>query len=238
MDKTWAIGEIDLFLSITTRVVPDDRASAAYMGTVQRGSSTDAAAQAHVVEQIIDRVIPGWPKEPAVAQRRRWTHLQEWAARARLMLTREDEIRDRLGDDAPEMDASRLHPWVWEAAAPYWRTGHHAVAVTQSAIRVNTEAQAKLSRRDISEGDLFAQAFTLDAPKPGAPRLRPMQDDGSKTYQSVHRGARTLAEGLYAGIRNPTSHEIVVVDEQVALEQLAAFSVLARWVDSATVERA
>jgi hypothetical protein len=67
-----------------------------------------------------------------------------------------------------------------------------------------------------------------------------MEDDGSKTYKSVHRGARSLAEGLYAGVRNPASHEILGdLDEQHALEQLAAFSgLLARWVDAATVETA
>jgi hypothetical protein len=101
---------------------------------------------------------------------------------------------------------------------------------------VNAEAQAKASRRDISEVDLFNQLFSLYPPKAGAARLRLMADDGSKTYQNVHKGARALAEGLYTAIRNPGSHEIAPDDdEQQALEQLAAFSVLARWVDSAEV---
>ncbi|MCZ7537371.1 MAG: TIGR02391 family protein [Acidimicrobiia bacterium] len=47
---------------------------------------------------------------------------------------------------------------------------------------------------------------------------------------------RAFAEGLYAAIRNPGMH--VPTDggeEQLALEQLAAFSLLARWVDQAEV---
>ena len=134
-----------------------------------------------------------------------------------------------MGDGAPTLDAGRLHPWAWDSAAAYWRTGHFQTAVIQASIRINAEAQAKASRRDKSEGDLFKQLFSLDPPKPGMPRLRIMEDNGSKTYQSVHRGAMAFADRLYAAIRNPGSHQIVdEEDEQVALEQLAAFSVLAR----------
>ncbi len=44
-----------------------------------------------------------------------------------------------------------------------------------------------------------------------------------------------LAEALFAGIRNVVSHTLAETeaDEQRALEQLAAVSVLARWVDHA-----
>ncbi|MEV6845402.1 TIGR02391 family protein [Actinoplanes sp. NPDC051411] len=112
--------------------------------------------------------------------------------------------------------------------------GRHA-----AAIRVNSETQANLGRVDVSETKLFNEAFSVDAPKPGAPRLRLMPDDGSDTYKSLHRGARAFAEGLYAGIRNPGMHTPPPAGggvEQLALEQLAAFSLLARWVDQATVE--
>jgi hypothetical protein len=242
LDKDWAIGEIDKFLHMTAQIVPDTRGSGiAYFGTVQRGSQTDAAGLAHVVEQIIDRVLPGWRNEPRSSHKKDkgWEHLREWAARAKVTMQRDAELRERLGDGAPEMDAGKLHSWVWESAAPLWRTKHFTQAVSQAAIRVNTETQAKVGRRDITETDLFNQVFSLDEPKIDAPRLRLMEDDGSKTYKNVHRGARSLAEGLYAGVRNPASHEILGdMDEQHALEQLAAFSLLARWVDAATVETA
>ena len=74
---------------------------------------------------------------------------------------------------------------------------------------------------------------------PGKARLRRMTPDGSDTYKSVQRGAMALAEGIFAGIRNPLSHEAdQELDEQVGLEYLAALSVLARWVDDSSVERA
>jgi hypothetical protein len=103
-------------------------------------------------------------------------------------------------------------------------------------MRINTETQAKLGRMDVSETALFNEAFSLSDPKPGSPRLRLAKDVGSKTYESLHRGARAFAEGLYAGIRNPGMHAPSDGgEEQLALEQLAAFSLFARWVDQAEV---
>jgi hypothetical protein len=159
-----------------------------------------------------------------------------WSNRAKAMLLRADELHVKLGDGAPEMDASNLHPWVWEGAAPLWKTGHHLHAVGQAAVRANAETQSKVGRRDVSETDLFNQVFSTDPPKAGVSRLRVMPDDGSRTFQSVQRGARALAEGLYAGVRNPAAHDGGEIGEQEALEQLAAFSLLARWVDGAEVE--
>jgi hypothetical protein len=64
-----------------------------------------------------------------------------------------------------------------------------------------------------------------------------MKPDGSDTYKSVQRGAMALAEGIYTGIRNPFNHEDPRdIEEQIALEYLAALSVLARWVEESTVE--
>uniref|UniRef100_A0AAU2K4M9 TIGR02391 family protein n=1 Tax=Streptomyces sp. NBC_00049 TaxID=2903617 RepID=A0AAU2K4M9_9ACTN len=101
-----------------------------------------------------------------------------------------------------------MHPWTWEGARPLWQSGHFREAVTAAAARkINAEAQNKLGRKDISENNLFKQTFSQDLPKAGQPRLRLMDDDGSDTYRSVHRGAMAFAEGCYAAIRNPDSDE-------------------------------
>jgi hypothetical protein len=111
LDKEWAIGEIDAFLYATDQIVPDMSGSGiTYFGTVQRSSETEAAQHAHVVEQILDRVIPTWSSNHKPSSDREWQHLREWAARARTVLQREEELRERLRDGAPDMDASRLHP--------------------------------------------------------------------------------------------------------------------------------
>jgi uncharacterized protein (TIGR02391 family) len=150
-------------------------------------------------------------------------------------------LAEKLGDNAPDMDAANLHPWAWDTGRSFWNSGHYHQAVMQAALRVNSETQAKLGRVDVSEVDLFNQAFSLDAAIAGAPRLRLMQADGSHTYKNLHRGARAFAEGLYSAIRNPGMHAPAPADggeEQLALEQLAAFSLLARWIEQATVETA
>jgi Protein of unknown function (Hypoth_ymh) len=47
-----------------------------------------------------------------------------------------------------------------------------------------------------------------------------------------------FAEGCYAALRNPGSHDSQDdLPEDEALERLAACSVLARWVDQAAIER-
>lgn len=70
----------------------------------------------------------------------------------------------------------------------------------------------------------------------GKPRLRLTPNGGSDTFKSRHEGAASFARGLYSAIRNPIAHEVdEELDENEALEQLAAFSILARWVDAAAV---
>jgi hypothetical protein len=99
------------------------------------------------------------------------------------------------------------------------------------------ELQHRLDRRDVSEVDLVRQAFTLDPPTEGRPRLRVMPDDGSRTYRSVHEGIAAFGAGCYQAIRNPLAHDVDdEPSEHEALEQLAAFSILARWVESAELE--
>lgn len=237
LDADWAIREIDLFLHVTAQVGynndPDSRVFV--LGTHMRGDESDASQLAYVVEQVLDRTLPGWRTErPAKDSEYRW--LRDQAARGKAALQREVELAEKLGDNAPDMDAADLHSWAWENGKSYWKTGHYHQAVMQAAIRINAETQAKLGRMDLSETALFNEAFSLGEPKEGARRLRMMDDDGSKTYENLHRGARAFAEGLYAAIRNPGMH--VPQDggeEQLALEQLAAFSLLARWVDQADV---
>lgn len=187
LDSEWAISEIDAFLHVTAQVDPNSAGSGVYyFGTVMRGPSTEAAQRAHVVEQILDRVLHGWAVDrPANDDEYTWLRLQ--ASRARAALERAEELADKLGDNAPEMDAANLHPWAWENGRSYWNTGHFHQAVMQAAIRVNAETQAKLGRMDVSETDLFNQAFSLSDATADAPRLRLTDNDGSRTYENLHR---------------------------------------------------
>lgn len=242
LNTDWALEELDRF--ITQTVMTNNSFSANGIVSISNKSSTaasdaDVAKQAQIVEQILDRVLPRWRTEIELSKINRWTRHREAAIRAREEIVRREEMRTNLGDDAPEISAADLHPWVWSGARSLWQSGHFRSAVEDAAKKVNAETQNKLGRRDLSETKLFQEAFSEKPAEAGKPRLRRMQPDGSDTYKSVQRGAMALAEGIYAGIRNPFNHESPEdIDEQTALEYLAALSVLARWVDGSTVETA
>ncbi|MFF7879722.1 TIGR02391 family protein [Streptomyces sp. NPDC020794] len=242
IDIPWARNELAQFLKLTELYRPPDPPGVVDFSNhlANRGSQADIVASAHVVEQILARVLPRWREEVPGTKNRtvnRWYQHREAAQRADAALVRDEEVRERLGDDTPQVSAATMHSWVWEGAQALWRSGHFREAVTAAAKKVNAETQNKIGRRDVSETKLFQSAFSLNAPKADEPRLRLMADDGSDTFRSVHRGAMAFAEGCYAGIRNPNSHEdgLPELPEHEALEQLAAFSVLARWVNTATL---
>jgi hypothetical protein len=132
-----------------------------------------------------------------------------------------------------------VHPWVWGSVQGVWGSGHYRQAVAVAAVAVNAQAQAKVGRKDLSEWKLLNDAFGLKDPEPGKPCLRLAPKEDSDTWRSRHEGAAAFARGVYAGIRNPIAHEAGdELEENEALEQLAASSILVRWIDMATVEKA
>jgi hypothetical protein len=236
MNTKWALEQLDKFVH-QTELVPHP--SPNVIASFPRGPAEEIAGQAQVVEKILERVIPRWRETVPVDKHRQWGQHREAALRARAELLREEELKENLGENAPELSAAELHRWIWSGAKSLWQSGHYREAIEGAIRKLNAEAQNKVGRRDVSEADLFKQAFTLDTAVQGKARLRRMPPDDSDTYKSVQRGAMTFAEGVFAGIRNPLSHEAdQELSEQEALEYLAALSVLARWVDASTVEAA
>ena len=239
MDVEWALAELREFITLTELRQPSSGGGVVYMGDfatpVGRKNSIIAAAQ--VVEKILDRVLPGWKTDVPDDGKQRWTRHRQAAIRAVTELERQAEIAEKLGDSAPVLSAGAFHPWVWEAARSLWQSNHFREAVRAASVKINAEVQNKLRRRDVSETELLKQAFSDDAPQPGRARLRPPGDVGGRTSKSVRRGVAALAEGCFAALRNPASHDAMEeLHEQVALEQLAVFSVLARFVDECEVE--
>src|SRR5699024_725775 len=242
MNIEWALKELDKFIEQTMMRNGSGSSGAAVVITARNytaASDADVTKQAQVVEKIFDRVIPNWRIEIGNSNNNRWTRNREAAIRAREELLRKQEVEENLGENAPELSATALHSWIWQGAKSLWQSGHYREAVGGAIREINTETQNKVGRRDVSETNLFKQAFSVDQPKADAARLRRMKDDGSDTYKSVQRCAMALAEGVFAGIRNPLSHEVDrELSEQEALEYLAALSVLARWVEQSYVEAA
>lgn len=241
MNIVWALDELAKFIEETTMSYPPSNPGIVDLTgrKVTRADEDTITKRAQIVEQILDRVIPDWRTIDSKVKVNRWMRHRDAAIRAKAALERQEEVESQLGENAPKLSAADLHSWVWSGAKSLWQSGHFRSAVEDALKKVNAEVQNKVRRRDISETKLFQESFSENAPHPGKPRLRRMVNDGSDTYRSLQRGAMALAEGIYAGIRNPLNHEAPAeLSEQVALEYLAALSVLARWVDEATVEEA
>lgn len=128
---------------------------------------------------------------------------------------------------------------MWEPAAPLWGAEARQDAVLAAARTVNRRLQQKLGRHDIGEMDLCMQAFDMKDPVAGKPRLRFDGDHNTPTWRARQEAAKYLAAGAFLALRNVAAHEDEVTwTEQEALEHLATLSVLARWIEQCTVERA
>ncbi|MGW3620101.1 TIGR02391 family protein [Micromonospora arida] len=158
------------------------------------------------------------------------------------LVQRREEIEANLSQDAPgpQIAADDLHHWVWSAARPHWESGNDRAAIHAAAVNINSRLRKKLGRFDVSESKAVREAFSLEDPQPGRPRLRLCPPDDPDHFKSVHVGAVNFGCGLFAGVRNPVAHltdEDHDLSEQEALECLAAFSLLARWIDRAEVQQ-
>lgn len=113
---------------------------------------------------------------------------------------------------------------------------HRCARITKTLNRAGF-ASKKPGAHD-SETKLFQDALSTKPPATDHSRLRLVPDDGSATVASVQHGVMEFAEGCCGAIRNPNSHidGLPELAEHEGLEQLAAFSLLARWVGAATVD--
>ncbi|NEA96021.1 hypothetical protein G3I22_27695 [Actinospica acidiphila] len=150
-----------------------------------------------------------------------------------------DEIAAFLRPASPVIQADALHPWVWQSAAPLWAAEAHQDAVLAAARTVNRRLQQKLGRHDIGEKDLCMQSFDMKAPEEGKPRLRFNGDRSTPTWRARQDGAKYTSAGAFLALRNLAAHEDEVDwSQQEALEYLATFSVVARWIEECVVETA
>lgn len=234
-DDGWARSHLERFIDMTTLIEPPSTRSISRNGRDSRRmrAPRDEVVPATVlVEQILEQITPTWRKDVPQDMSCRWQQHRDAALRAVAVLDLDPELQARLGEAPMGLAVSLLHPWVWDAARQLWSSGFFAEAVGAAARRVNAKTQQKVERKDVADTDLFKQVFSMTAPAEGRPRLRLWDDDGSQTYSNVHRGAMALAEGLFASARNLAAHEDDYdLTEQEALEQLVAFSLLARWVE-------
>jgi hypothetical protein len=173
------------------------------------------------------------------SKQKRWGPAREAVMHARELASHQEEFDAFCRARRPGLSADALHPWVWEPAAPLWAAQAHQDAVLAAARTVNRRLQQKLSRHDIGEMDLCMQSFDPKPPAEGKPRLRFDGDRDTPTWKARQDGAKYLSAGAFLGIRNLAAHEEQVTwTRQEALEYLATFSVVARWIEECSVETA
>ncbi len=150
--------------------------------------------------------------------------------------------RDReeaiFGEKGPRLAAASLHPWIWKSAMSLWESGHFADAVNRASTDLfDVRLPRKLGIEKVGGvDDRITKAFFPNLPTVSEPRLRfsgisPRTPD----WTNAHEGAMYFGKGCAKGIPNVTAH-CSEPTEQLALEALAALSLLARWIDEAEVE--
>jgi hypothetical protein len=137
--------------------------------------------------------------------------------------------RPELGD---------LHPWVLEEAQDRWVSGQYRDAVQAAATRIfDQELPKKLGVSPVENPANLMAAFATDPNKKPEPIVRLRFSDVPQTdpsWQSIHRGVMLFGQGCVGAIRNPRTHRLDAPEDEIALEELGALSLLARWISEAT----
>lgn len=246
VDTDWVREQLTDYIA-RTRAVNQSHSGSGYTSITARTAPecgrAEAIARTETVRPILDRLYPEWRSENTGSKNDEFRSERDACRRLLARLENKDDVERRLGggDTSPRITAASLHPLIWTAAQAQWSTGHRHEAVLAASKAVNSQLQAKLSRRDVSEKDLVRQAFSERDPEEGKPRLRFPHVEDEQTRESMRQGAMDFGAGCFAAIRNPVGHlpnDQVELDEQSALERLAALSLLARWIDEASVDSA
>ena len=140
-----------------------------------------------------------------------------------------------LGPEGPALVAESLHPWIWDAAMKLWTDGHYKQAVDNAWNNLVKHTQNKTGSKSTGT-KLYSNLFTC-GPNDNRPLGFCKISKETEDWKSAHQGAHHYGMGCALRIRNLTAHTTDELDEQKALEYLAALSVLARWVYEATVLR-
>lgn len=229
MDVEWAVQQLEKYLDLLERVpLPPDEVKP-NKKTRRRGTEEEIRQSEFTIRTIAEVLFDG--------ERPRWVNA-EWAHRMLWELTDGDSVRAKLGvgEPPPSFTGKQLHPWVWDAAEPHWMSGNHDAAVWAAAVNVNSRLQQKVGRRDLGESKLLEQAFSTSPAEEGKPRLRLCDDSNPELFKDMHVGAAQFGKGLFSAIRNTLNHVDASqhnIREAEALEALASFSLLSRWIDNA-----
>lgn len=236
MNRDWMRERLEEFVDLVGRY-EQTRRPGDHFG--DRGLRQELYEMEPTVKQILRALDPSLANKVNLDQMAGEAMARNEAQRGLGVLAKMDEWAANLTPEAPQLSADRLHRWVWDAARPFWETGHYRAAVDAAARAVNAHTQSKVGRRDISDTDLVNQSLAPEKPKPGHAYLRIPGDLRDRTTGNRNRALRPFAVGCFAGIRALAAHEYAEDwSEQRALESLAAFSILAGWIEECEVVEA
>ncbi|WP_060915494.1 TIGR02391 family protein [Microbacterium oleivorans] len=191
-----------------------------------------------VTRRIVERVLPGESFDIDPLNNDAWEYFTTTAiSRALGVLENRRQILAYLGPSGPTMPVDNLHPVVWTNAAELWKIEQYRAAVARAATFLNAHIQDKSTRTDLSDKGLMTQVFSPDPATDDKPRLRWNGQGNHQTSTSMASGLLNFSQGVSLAIRNPATHETAEMPRQVAVEQLAAMSMLARWVDECRLDR-
>lgn len=240
VDVEWVRQRLAQFIEVTR---PVNQSGGGYitLGTAPACGRPKAIELVETVRPILRKLYPEWESENPPDDYDEFASERDASSRLLARLEHQEEVTARLGgeDQSPRITASSMHHLIWGAAETQWTLGQPHEAVLAAAKAINSQLQAKVARRDVSEVDLVKQAFSEKPPEPGKPRLRFNSIEDEKTRESVRGGTLEFGSGCFRAIRNPVGHlpnDEIEMSEQEALERLAAFSLLARFIDDADVE--
>jgi Protein of unknown function (Hypoth_ymh) len=140
------------------------------------------------------------------------------------------ERATRVAPDAPTLMADQMHPTIWTAAATVWNTDEFKVAVEHAAASLSAHIKQR-AESHLTERELVQHVFSPDPPKEGQTRLHFPGNQNEKTWKSRQFGLQLIAQGAFAGLRNVAVHDTTEWTQQVALENLAVLSIVARWAE-------
>jgi Protein of unknown function (Hypoth_ymh) len=138
----------------------------------------------------------------------------------------------------PMLPMALLDPLVRDAARRHWNTGHYRIAVGEASTNVDRYTQRRLGRFDVSGSALMGDAFSLNPPEPGKPRLRCPGGLASESVRSQQVGALNYSKACFMAMRNPAHHQKGDWNPLTAFHFLVSLSQVATWVRHWHVERA
>lgn len=233
LNEDWALGRLDAWITAGRQLCISTGRAWVYSSTAKVG---ELRAMHDQVRRIVHRVLDldALPDLMPLSHDGRITVLMTGItlcedAAGRLRTGAETQLY--LGSSAPTMAADQLHSNIWSSAKKRWNSGNYSDAVQRAATFLNADIQDKAGRHDVSDSGLMREVFSLSPAAAGKPRLRWPGAEDNLSAQAMRVGILNYSQGIFSAIRNIATHSTAELTRQEAIEQLAALSVLAHWVD-------